>query len=102
MPDNCGTSKLLNVGNIYNSNGQNGNIYSVDGISPTISSGATNTVGNGGIGSSNSPKVIIYDDYNCNIRADQSTIGTITSTIGHSALRNSYKLIEHYNTITTN
>ena len=38
--------------------------------------------------------VIIYDDYNSRIRADQDTIGTITSTIGHSALRNSYKLIE--------
>lgn len=38
--------------------------------------------------------VIIYDDYNCNVRADQTTIGTITSTIGHSALRSSYKLIE--------
>lgn len=42
----------------------------------------------------NRPNVIIYDDYNCNVRADQTTIGTITSTIGHSALRNSYKLIE--------
>jgi hypothetical protein len=38
--------------------------------------------------------LFFYDDYNCNIRADQTTIGTITSTIGHSALRNSYKLIE--------
>lgn len=39
-------------------------------------------------------EIIIYDDYNSNIRADQTTIGAITSTIGHSALRNSYKLIE--------
>lgn len=38
--------------------------------------------------------VIIYDDYNSRVRADQNTIGTITSTVGHSALRNSYKLIE--------
>ena len=82
------------MGNIYNSKGQNGNIYLTDGISPTISSGVTNTSGNGGIGSSNAPKVIIYDDYNSNIRTDQTTIGTITSTIGHSALRNGYKIIE--------
>lgn len=40
-------------------------------------------------------KHIIYDDYNSCIRADQNTIGTITSTIGHSALRNAYKLIEY-------
>lgn len=37
---------------------------------------------------------IVYDDYNSNIRKDQSTIGTLTSTIGNSALRHSYKLIE--------
>lgn len=37
---------------------------------------------------------IVYDDYNSNIRKDQSTVGALTSTIGHSALRNSYKLIE--------
>lgn len=89
---------MINVGNIYPSKGQNGNIYFYDGISPTISSGTTNTDGNGGIGSNNAPKVlistVIYDDYNSNIRTDQSTIGTLTSTIGHSALRNGYKIIE--------
>ena len=65
MPDGCGANKRINMGNIYNS-----------------------------MQSSNVPKVIIYDDYNSNIRADQDTIGTITSTIGHSALRNGYKIIE--------
>ena len=45
------------VGNIYPSGGQNGNVYSTDGISPTILSGVTETKGNGGIGSSNAPKI---------------------------------------------
>lgn len=40
---------------------------------------------------------VVYDDYNSHIRDDQSTIGTITSTIGNSALRNSYKIIEKDN-----
>ena len=93
MPDICEVNKLLNVGNIYNGKGQNENIYSMNGISPTISSGVTNTIGNSEIGSSNSPKVIVYDDYNSNIRADQDTIGTLTLNIGHSSLRNAYKLI---------
>lgn len=38
--------------------------------------------------------IIIYDDYNSNIRTDQSTIGTLTSNIGNSTLRNAYKIIE--------
>jgi len=36
---------------------------------------------------------VIYDDYNSKIREDQKTIGTITTNIGNSALRNGYKLI---------
>lgn len=52
---------LLVIGNIYKSNGQNGNVYDPDGISPALSSGETNTPGNGGIGSSNAPKIMIGD-----------------------------------------
>lgn len=37
---------------------------------------------------------IIYDDYNSNVRADQNTIGTLTTSIGNG-LRSAYKLIEH-------
>ena len=37
---------------------------------------------------------VVYDDYNSRIRADQETIGTMTTNIGHSSLRNAYKLIE--------
>ena len=44
--------------------------------------------------SSGGREIIIYDDYNSNIRADQNTIGTITTNIGSNSLRNAYKLIE--------
>ena len=37
--------------------------------------------------------VIAYDDYNSNIPDDPSIIGSIT-TIGHSSLRNGWKIIE--------
>lgn len=43
------------IGNIYPSQGQNGNVYNVNGVSPTILSGQGVT-GNG-IGSCNAPKV---------------------------------------------
>ena len=49
--------QVKNVGNIYPSNGQNGNIYDVNGISPTINAGIG--VNGCGIGSNNAPKVII-------------------------------------------
>lgn len=49
----------INVGNIYPSNGQNGNVYDEDGISPTINAG-TGVKGNG-IGSNNAPKVIVSE-----------------------------------------
>lgn len=39
-------------------------------------------------------RIIIYDDYNSNIAKNQGIIGTITTTIGHSALRNGLKIIE--------
>ena len=51
--------QAINVGNIYPSNGQNGNVYDVDGISPTINAG-TGVKGNG-IGSNNAPKVIVAE-----------------------------------------
>lgn len=53
--------KIQKVGNVYPSGGQNGNVYDEDGISPTLSSGETNTKGNGGIGSSNAPKVLVRE-----------------------------------------
>lgn len=47
------------MGNIYSSNGQNGNIFHEKGISPTIVSGVTDNKKNGGVGSCNAPKVLI-------------------------------------------
>lgn len=90
------------LGNIYPSNGQNGNIYDADGISPTISAGVGKT--GRGIGSNNAPKVlvdetnaidpIIYDDYNSRISSDQTAINTLTTNCGASAIRNGVKIIE--------
>lgn len=59
LPNN----NLIKLGNIYPSGGQNGNIYSETGISPTISSGTTNTKGNGGVGSNNAPKVVVCTNF---------------------------------------
>jgi DNA (cytosine-5)-methyltransferase 1 len=49
---------MLKVGNIYKSNGENGNVYNPNGISPSLKSGTTNNPKHGGIGSSNAPKII--------------------------------------------
>lgn len=89
--------QVKNVGNIYPSNGQNGNIYDVDGISPTINAGVG--VKGRGIGSNNAPKVIIpepivYDDYNSRISSDQDAINTLTTNCGASAERNGVKILE--------
>ena len=60
---------VKNVGNIYPSNGQNGNIYDVDGISPTINAGVG--IKGRGIGSNNAPKVIIPEPIVCEERRDE-------------------------------
>lgn len=49
---------MQKVGNIYPSGGENGNVYSIEGKSPTIKSGETSTKGNGGVGSCNAPKIL--------------------------------------------
>ena len=38
--------------------------------------------------------IIVYDDYNSNIPKDQNVIGTVTTTFGHTAIRNGWKIIE--------
>lgn len=60
---------IKNVGNIYPSNGQNGNIYDADGISPTINAGIG--VKGRGIGSSNAPKVLVSEPIVCEERRDE-------------------------------
>lgn len=52
---------IKNIGNIYPSGGQNGNIFDENGISPTLSSGTTDNSKNGGIGSNNAPKVLVRE-----------------------------------------
>ncbi len=53
-------ASVVKVGNIYPSGGENGNIYLDVGLSPTLKAG-TGVKGNG-IGSCNSPKVMMTDD----------------------------------------
>lgn len=89
--------QVKNVGNIYPSNGQNGNVYDVNGISPTINAGIG--VKGCGIGSNNAPKVIVpnpivYDDYNSRISSDQDAINTLTTNCGALAERNGVKILE--------
>jgi site-specific DNA-cytosine methylase len=48
---------MVKIGNIYPGEGQNGNIYSTEGKSPSLSAGIGIT--GKGIGSSNSPKICI-------------------------------------------
>lgn len=50
--------KIVKLGNIYFSGGQNGNIYHEDGLSPTLSGGVTDNPKNSGVGSNNAPKVL--------------------------------------------
>lgn len=82
----------MKIGNIYESEGQNGNVYSSGGLSPTINAGQGDK--GRGIGSNNSPKVIVFDDYNSNIPEKQEEVGSVTTTWGHTALRNGWKILE--------
>jgi len=55
----CNQAVIQIVGNIYPSKGENGDIINPEGISKTIKSGSTNNPKNGGVGSCNSPKVMV-------------------------------------------
>lgn len=91
LTDKEPTNKVRQVGNIVTTgnfeNPQRGRIYNPVGICPSL-----NTVGGGGL----EPKVIVYDSYNSRVRADQKTIGTITTMIGRSSPRAGQKIIENY------
>lgn len=63
----------------------NNRVYSVDYSSPTIT-----TCGGG----NTEPKIMVYDDFNRRIRADQNTVGCLTTNCGNDAPRNGTKLIE--------
>lgn len=66
-----------------------GRVYGQEGISPTI-----NTCGGGNLEPKILEEPIVYDDYNGRIRADQSTVGALTTTCGNNAPRNGVKLVE--------
>lgn len=53
-------NRILCIGNIYPSHGQNGDIFDPDGLSPTLRSGQG--IHGRGIGSCNAPKIILYDE----------------------------------------
>lgn len=78
------------LGNIFGYTGGNfsGNVYDKFSLSPTL-----NTMQGG----NKQPMIIIYDDYNHRVRADQTCIGTLTTNIGNDAFGNGTKLIEKYN-----
>lgn len=67
----------------------NKRVYSTEYIAPTI------TTCNGGY---TEPKIldepIIYDDFNSRVKADQSTVGSLTTNCGNGAPRTGVKLIE--------
>lgn len=76
-------NKMVKVGNIYPSKGQNGTVYHENGISGTLSAG-TGDKGNG-IGSNNAPKILT----------------TINKTIHQGTLRrnNLNEMIENYHNL---
>ena len=59
--------------------------YNTNYISPTV-----HTSGGG----NQEPKIVIYDDYNSQVKADQSAINTLTTNRGKTAKRNGVKIIE--------
>lgn len=64
-----------------------------DGVCTTL----TSSMGSGGVYVPmvvEDKKTIIYDDYNSNIPENQNCIGTLTTNIGSSTMRNGLKIIE--------
>ena len=53
-------NKIKYIGNIYPSQGQNGDVFDPDGIAPSLRSGQG--IKGRGIGSCNSPKIIEIDE----------------------------------------
>lgn len=79
--------KILVEGNIYPSNGQNGNVYNPKGLSPTLSSGTTGNSKNRGIGSNNAPKILVNvnpsgNGMNGNVYDSNALAPTLTTNKG--------------------
>ena len=83
--------KPIKVGNIYPSGGQNGNIFSADGKSPTLSAGQGKT--GRGIGSNNSPKIETYDT--------PKQVGIAVDIKGHDQIKRVYSKDGKSSTLTT-
>lgn len=66
--------KPIRIGNLYPSNGQNGDIYATTGVAPCLRSGQ-GEIGNG-IGSCNAPKVLVAQE----MPNQWHTMGTIVVT----------------------
>lgn len=49
----------MKIGNLYEKKGQNGEVYTTDGVSPALRSGQG--LHGRGIGSNNAPKIIEYE-----------------------------------------
>jgi hypothetical protein len=52
--------RIIYLGNVFPSGGQNGDVFDPRGLSPSLRSGQG--VKGRGIGSCNAPKIIIYDN----------------------------------------
>lgn len=79
--------KIMVEGNIYSSNGQNGNVYNTKGLSPTLSSGTTGNSKNRGIGSNNAPKILVNvnpsgNGINGNVYDSERLAPTLTTNKG--------------------
>lgn len=73
---------------------QSRRVYGIDGLCPSIHTcGGGNTEIKVGY---EEKKVIIYDDFNNRIKADQSVIGTVTPNFGNDAAGNGTKIIEKF------
>lgn len=95
MASNCEVVKIEKVGQISNEGSQCGTVVSTNGLYPTISAGC-HGYANPHILEKNTD-VIIYDDYNSNVPENQDCIGTLTTNIGSSTIRNGIKLVEKNN-----
>ena len=83
--------KLKQVAQLTDSgfNEMTGRVYDSSGLCPAI-----RTMGGGNLEPKIMEEPIIYDDYNGRIKADQSTVGTLTTNCGNDAERNGVKIIE--------
>lgn len=93
--------KVIKAGNIYTSKGQNGNVYSCEGVCPTILSGQG--IKGNGIGSNNAPKVIQVGNIASSKIWDNPQTGRVYSPDGCSPTLNTCgggshepKIIEGY------